>query len=490
MIRCGRIALLLIATIWMSGCFSQYATGEESSSLNSLANGAGSWPTWEQVRRVVLLKDYNTRVVVFGTTLLGCAAGIVGSFTLLRRRALMGDALSHATLPGICIAFLLATKLGYDGKSLTVLLLGATVSGILGMLTILCIRKSTQLKDDAALGAVLSVFFGAGVALLGIVQQVSGGHSAGLEAFIYGKTASMNVADAKTITLAAFGSIGLCLVFFKELKLLCFDEKFAGSRGFPVMLLDILLMLTVVVVTIVGLQAVGLVLMIALLVIPAAAARFWSDEMSNMAWISAGLGMVSGMLGAEFSALFSRLPSGAMIVLICTGFFAISLIFGSKRGLLIRGLRRIRLNRRIDREHLLRAVYENLESGKEKEDAGVSFDELLRKRSWSERRLRGTIRREQSAGLVAFENQFVTLKSPGITEAIRLTRQHRLWELYLITHAEIAPSRVDREADMIEHVLDPDMIAELELLLDRTGQDVPASPHELTDSSVKAGAED
>ncbi|TWT55756.1 Manganese transport system membrane protein MntB [Thalassoglobus neptunius] len=490
MIRFRQIALIFMATTWMAGCVSLDASDEVPSTGNSLANQSISWPTWEQVRRVVLLQDYNTRVVVFGTTLLGCAAGIVGSFTLLRRRALMGDALSHATLPGICIAFLLATKMGYDGKSLSVLLLGATVSGILGMLTILWIRKTTQLKDDAALGAVLSVFFGAGVALLGIVQQVSGGHSAGLEAFIYGKTASMNVADAKTITMAAFGSIGLCLVFFKELKLLCFDEKFAGSRGFPVMFLDILLMMTVVVVTIVGLQAVGLVLMIALLVIPAAAARFWSDEMSNMAWISAGLGMVSGMLGAEFSAVFSRLPSGAMIVLICTAFFAISLIFGSKHGLLIRGLRRVRLNRRIDREHLLRAVYEKLESGQGEVGKGVSFNELMKKRSWSERRLRGSIRREQNAGLVSFEDQYVTLKAPGIAEASRLTRQHRLWELYLITHAEIAPSRVDREADMIEHVLDPDMIAELELLLDRAGQDVPASPHELTDSSVKAGVED
>ncbi len=434
----------------------------------------------------MLLEDYNSRVVILGTSLLGCAAGLVGSFTLLRKRALMGDALSHATLPGICLAFMIAPAFGADGKSLPLLLVGAAVTGLIGVGAILCIRNLTRLKEDAALGIVLSVFFGAGISLLGVIQQMQSGHAAGLEAFIYGKTASMGANDARLIAVAAAAAAVTCVLLFKEFKLLCFDEGFAASRGWPVVALDLALMALVVIVAIVGLQAVGLILMIALLVIPAAAARFWTEDMRRMAWISAGLGAVGGMLGAAMSALFSKLPSGAMIVLVCTFFFLVSLVGGTARGVLVRWLRRRWLNRSVDRQHLLRAIYEILEAhpGPLNQDAGplvVSAHKLSQKRSWSLHRLRQELRRAERANLVVVADDQVHLTRHGLLEATRLTRQHRLWELYLITHADLAPSRVDRDADAIEHVLEPELVARLEALLEPSRPDlgVPASPHEL-----------
>jgi len=189
----------------------------------------------------------------------------------------MGDALSHATLPGIGLAFVIANRMGADGKSLPILLCGATVTGLIGLGVVLILRHSTRLKEDTALGAVLSVFFGGGVALLGVIQQMREGHAAGLESFIYGKTASMGFRDVQLIAVAALGCMAACLLLFKELKLLCFDGQFAGSRGFPAVRLDVVLMGLVVTVCIVGLQAVGLILVIALLIIPAAAARFWTE---------------------------------------------------------------------------------------------------------------------------------------------------------------------------------------------------------------------
>jgi manganese/zinc/iron transport system permease protein len=454
----------------------------EIRSDRSIADRSVDWPAWAQWRRVFLLQDYNTRVVILGASLLGCAAGLVGSFTLLRKRALMGDALSHAALPGICLAFIAATALGGSGKSLPFLLLGATLSGLIGVGAILSIRKLTRLKEDTALGMVLSVFFGAGIALLGVIQQMRQGHAAGLEAFIYGKTASMGAQDALLIAAAAVGCSGACLLLFKEFKLLCFDDAFAGSQGVPVMRLDLALMALVVTICIVGLQAVGLILMIALLVIPAAAARFWTESMAKMALISAGLGALCGMIGAGMSALFAKLPSGAMIVLVCTAFFLISMVFGSARGVLARVVRRWRLNRNVDRQHLLRAMYEILESpaGARGEPGGgrrvVSIRDLLSRRSWSRRRLKREIARARRAGLVEGAEQ-VGLTDRGLKEAARLTRQHRLWELYLITYADIAPSLVDRDADAIEHVLDPEIVAELEALLETAHAEVPASPH-------------
>jgi len=460
-----------------------------SASHRSITDRTIVWPAWEQWQRIALLKDYNSRIVILGTALLGAAAGIVGSFTLLRKRALMGDALSHATLPGIGLAFIIATAAGADGKSLSVLLPGATLTGLIGVGAILLIRNLTRLKEDAALGIVLSVFFGAGVSLLGVIQQMKTGHAAGLEAFVYGKTASMRAGDAMLTGGATSLCVIVCLMLFKELKLLCFDEGFAGSRGLPIVRLDMVLMALVVVVAIVGLQAVGLILMIALLVIPAAAARFWTEEMWKMALIASMLGAAGGMLGAAMSALFSRLPSGAMIVLVCSLFFLASLVFGTARGVLVRWVRRTQLNRRVHRQHVLRAMYEILESSASAAHvdrtgvhAGIPISKLLSMRSWSARRLRHEIRRAERAGFVTgLDNEQVCLTESGFGEAARLTRQHRLWELYLINYADIAPGNVDRDADAIEHVLDPDIVSELEALLHQQQRDarVPASPHEL-----------
>ncbi|MDF1843117.1 MAG: iron chelate uptake ABC transporter family permease subunit [Rubripirellula sp.] len=456
-----------------------------------------SMPSWEQWQRVLLMQDYNTRVVIFGTAMLGCAAGVVGCFTLLRKRALMGDALSHATLPGIALAFITANAMGWQERSLPWLLLGATVSGLVGVAAILAIRRLTHLKEDTALGIVLSVFFGCGIALMGVIQQMQTGHAAGLESFILGKTASMSANDAKLIAAAALIAIVICVLLFKELKLLCFDDGFAGSQGFNVLALDLVLMATVVLISIVGLQAVGLILMIALLIVPAAAARFWTEQMWEMLLIAAVLGLISGIVGAVASALFPRLPSGAMIVLTCAAFFLISMVFGTGSGVLVRTVRRMRLNRKVVRRHLLRAVFEALESepvrttakGERKPKRTVSLDQILPMRSWSKPQLKRAAELAAREELITQVGEKLRFTRRGKLEAERLTREHRLWELYLITHADIAPSRVDREADRIEHVLEPDVVAELEEMLINSRQLVPESPHviEASLSSEKAG---
>jgi len=464
------------------------ARKEDSVSRMRTASSGRRVRILESWQRVIGLQDYNTRVVVVGTSLLGFAAGMIGSFTLLRRRALLGDALSHATLPGIGIAFIFTSWARVSEKSLSVLLIGAACSGVLGMGTILLIRRTTRLKEDAALGIVLSVFFGAGVALLGIVQQMKTGHAAGLEAFIYGKTASLVARDAWLIAIFGLACSAIALLLFKELALLCFDSPFAGSQGFPTLLLDSLLMGLVVVVTIIGLQAVGLVLMVALLVIPAAAARFWAQRMQPMTWVAALLGAGSCWLGAATSALLPRLPSGAMIVLASTGFFVISLLAGPERGLIARWRRRRAVEQRIDRQHLLRALYELCESRSPEITAEhavgvpIAFTDLLAMRSWTAKRLRQQIERAARQELVvARGDRGIALTSAGFLEASHLVHNHRLWEQYLITHADVAPGKVDRDADHIEHVLAPELIAQLEELLEqRKRSAVARSPHPIS----------
>ncbi|TWT44600.1 Manganese transport system membrane protein MntB [Phycisphaerae bacterium RAS1] len=449
----------------------------------SITDNTIRWPSAAEWLNVLTLADYNTRVVVIGVTLLGMACGLVGSFMLLRKRALLGDALSHATLPGIAAAFLIASALGLSGKSLAVLLTGATISGSLGVLCVLAVVHLTRIKEDAAMGIVLSVFFGLGVTLTGVIQSMGTGHAAGLKSFIYGKTASMLWGDALLIGATAAAAAAVLLAFYKEFKLLCFDADFAAALGRPVLALDVLLMTLVVAVTVIGLQAVGLILIIALLIIPPAAARFWTDHLPTMLIASVCIAAASCALGAMLSAVVPRLPSGAVIVAVAGLAFSLSMLAGPARGVLPRLIDQRRLSRKIARQHLLRALYELSEpAGAARETAvGIEFRLLMGARSWSAAGLRRELRRAFRDGLVLPDSasQTFRLTQPGFQAAWRVARNHRLWELFLISHADIAPSHVDRDADQVEHVLDAEMIRLLELQLAAAYPDLqaPHSPH-------------
>lgn len=430
------------------------------------------WPAWGDIINTLCLRDHNTRVVVLGTTLLGMAAGVVGTFAYLRRRALMGDALSHATLPGIAAVFMIM-----GSKQLPWLIAGATISGVLGVLAVVGLRSISRLKEDAAIGIVLSVFFGFGMVLFALVQQMRTGSEAGLQSFIYGKAAAMLTQDAWLIGGAAVLVILLSTLFFKEFRIVCFDEQFAGALGSPVRVIDLLMMALVVLTTVVGLQAVGLILIVALLIIPAAAARFWTDELIVMVLLSALFGAVSGHFGATLSALVPRLPTGAIIVLCAGAVFFVSMLAAPRRGVIAGIARHWSLRRRIERQHVLRALAEVEEL--RGTGARVSFAELLSLRSWSAHQLRRLIRRAMREGMVTGADEGETyLTETGRIEAKRVLRNHRLWEIYLIKYADIAPSHVDRDADEIEHVLSDAVVRDLERTLQQV-EIIPPSPHPL-----------
>ena len=442
-------------------------------------------PELSDIWNVLILRDYNTRLVVICTMLLGCACGLMGGFLLLRKRSLMGDTLSHATLPGVGLSFMLLVALGGDGKSLPILLAGAGITGVIGCAAVLFIREQTRIKDDAAMGIVLSVFFGAGVAILGVIQKMPEGSAAGLESFIYGKTASMVMSDFQILVFITVCVITCSLLLFKEFRLLCFDENFAAVLGWPVKFLDLLLLALITAVTVAGLQAVGLILIIAFLITPAAAARFWTNQLDRMLMLSALIGAASGWIGASLSAFFPRLPAGAVIVLVAALFFVVSMLIGTERGVMIRSLRQSQLEKRMGRQHLLRALYEILEGGRVTEELiirTVPFRQIRGRRTWSDRQLRDYIRRAYNEGLVEAPNKAdsILLTETGLVEAKQVTRNHRLWEMYLIEYADVATSRVDRDADMVEHILGDKMVTRLENKLQAyriAGSLVPQSPH-------------
>lgn len=442
--------------------------------------------SWPEVQRLLGLSDYNTRVVLLGSALLGVVSGVMGSFMMLRRKAMISDVVSHAALPGIVAAFMITAGLPGGGKQLPWLLAGALASGCLGMACVHAIRTRSHIKEDAALGIVLSVFFGLGVVLLGFAQRMKAGSAAGLESFIYGKTASMLAFDAWLMGWSALVVGATCLVLYKEFRLVCFDPEFARTQGWPVQRLDALLTLLVVVVTVIGLQAVGLILMIAMLITPPAAARFWTDRLGVMITLSAVIGGASAVLGASLSAVLPRLPAGAMIVLSCSAFFLAGLLFGTRRGVIPHYVHQVRLARRVDRHHLLRALYEQVEHAIPRELAAtwpaplVNGQSVAAARGWSEARMQGLVRAAAADGEVELDAwPLVRLTEKGLAHARQVVRNHRLWEWYLIQHAEVDSTHVDRDADEIEHVLGARLVRELEETLAGAfpGRRIPESPH-------------
>lgn len=277
---------------------------------------------------------FNTLIVLCSTFILGLSSGYVGSFLLLRRRALLSDALAHGSLPGLCIAFMIGSIYFGNGKNLFYLLLGASISGLLSTFIIQFIVQYTRLREDAALAAVLSVFFGIGITLLSVIQSLGTGQEGGLNHFIYGQTAAMGQNDVITMGIVAIIVLFFCILFHKELGLLCFNQEFSSSIGHNINFLDFILMTQVTLVIMVGLQAVGMLLVIAMLIIPPSAARFWTNKLSIMVVLSSLIGGASGLIGSLASAYFPNLPAGGVIVLVLGVIFILSFLFSPNRGLI------------------------------------------------------------------------------------------------------------------------------------------------------------
>ncbi len=265
---------------------------------------------------------YNSMLVLCGALVLGALCGLVGSFIYLRKNTLISDATSHATLPGIGLGFLLAFLLGWEqGRHLPTLLAGAALTGAMAAFTIGWIQRNTRLNNDVAVGAVLSVFYGAGIVLLSYIQRLENASQAALDSFLLGQIAGMSIGDLYFIFALAAVALACTLVLLKELTLLCFDEEFAHSAGMSVSKVDVALIFLMLGVVCVGLRMVGLILILALLIIPPVTARLWTDRLSMMLVLSSAIGGLCALSGAYLSASIDHLPAGAAIVLCAAAVF-------------------------------------------------------------------------------------------------------------------------------------------------------------------------
>jgi manganese/zinc/iron transport system permease protein len=259
-----------------------------------------------------LFNDPAIRTVAGGAALIGATAGGAGVFAVVRRSSLQGDVVSHAALPGIATAVLLS------GTSPAVMLLGGAVTGWLALMAVSAMTRFTRTTDDAALAIVLSTFFGAGLLLKSIVQRMPvAAESMGLDQFLFGQAAVMRSHDVMAIAIVGFGVLLVVIACWHRIKLVSFDPAYASSLGIRTNGWTMVLTTIIVAAAVVGLQAVGVVLMSALLVAPCIAARSCSDRF--------------GAVGTLLTVSRMNLPTGPVIVLVAAGIVVLAIGFAGIR---------------------------------------------------------------------------------------------------------------------------------------------------------------
>ena len=418
--------------------------------------------------RFFSFSDYSVQVVVMGVIFMGVGCGLMGGFVVTRKLSLFGDTLSHAVLPGVAVGFLWS-----QSKNSISIIIGAMIAGFLGVFLISLLKKTTKVGLDSALGLVLSGFYAVGICLLTRIQKMEFGNQSGIDRYLFGQIAGLSTQDVWAMGISCILIVLITTIFYKELLVTGFDHGFARSIGLPVDLLQYFLWMLLAFSVITSLQVVGVILVSALLIIPAATASIITQKMKSLLLWSALLGMVAGVIGTYLSFLGSRLPTGPLIVLTSTLLFILALFLHPENGLLFKWLRLRGKERKIALENTLKAVYQELEWNNFSKDT-VQLGNLAKRRriSMPEMHLEAIhLVKKDFAFLLPVKDQVLpsentlSLSPTGWSEACRIVRNHRLWELYLTNEVQYAADHVHEDAEKIEHVLGDETVRKIERIL-------------------------
>jgi manganese/zinc/iron transport system permease protein len=413
-------------------------------------------------------QEINIVYVVVGSVLLSASSAIVGTFTFLRKKSLVGDAVAHSVLPGVCIAFFIIGT-----KNPLALIVGAFLSGWLSMICIDFIIKNSKIKEDTAVGLVLSVFFGIGILLLTSIQHSGNEEQAGLDSFLFGKAAALVGEDLVVFASVALVLIMVVFLFFKEFKLISFDESFAKVVGLPVKRLELVLTTLTVLAVVIGIQAVGIVLMAAMLITPPAAARYWTDNLSLMLLFAAFIGAFSGFAGAFISYLAPSMPTGPWIIMVLSLIALISFLIAPRKGIIAKYWQQRNYKIKFTDENVLKLIYQLGE--KDKQFFGNrSTNFIAQHRLFQAKDLKNALYRLYKEGYLTKNNSGWAFTKEGYERGQRIVRLHRLWELYLTEYLRIAPDHVHDDAETMEHIITPEIEKQLEHRLQKPKYD----PHQ------------
>ncbi len=400
--------------------------------------------------------------VLLGVICSTISTAIIGCFCFLQKKTLVGDAIAHALLPGLCLGFLY-TKTQNPFHLIT----GACTTGAIALFLIDYLPTHTKIKKDTATALILSTFFGTGLLLLTHIQQSNNTNQAGLQRFLFGHAATLVLHD-----LLIFAILGLILIitttiFFKEFRLIIFDIKFAHTIGWPVRSLKLLLHTLTILAIVAGIRSIGVILITAILITPAAAARFWTDRLPIMIILAATFASLASIVGTLLSYKISHLPTGPCIVLVTTAIALLSFAFAPKKGIIARKYRKYQYQQKILRENIVKQLYKlGQEDGLYTAPRKIST--LVEKCSIKNKKLVYTLKKLLKQGLVTQKKTDLWSLTPaGKAKGAHILHLHLLWEAYLVHHLNIQLDHVHEEAESIEHLITPELEADLTKLLTR-----------------------
>jgi len=394
--------------------------------------------------------DPSVNTVLLGVCLLSINCSLTGTFVYLKKNAILGDVISHAILPGICIAFLL-----HGQKNMAVLLSGAFITGFIAAWLNNYIPRISVIKADTASALILSVFFGTGTIILTIIQKTGNAAQSGVDSFIMGKAAGITQGDISFLAIVLLITLSLIIMFKRGLIMYCFDEEFGTSAGFPAKFYRFLVSFLTVLSVTAGIQAAGVLLVAGLMIIPVVAANFWSRRINVILILACLFGLVSATGGSLISYTGTGIPTGPWIIIVNAFFAFLSILFGAKGGVLGRLLNEVKLYLKSREENYLKYLY------KLREDKGENIIVKV-----SIRNLRET------GSLLCFFSGYITLNQgeikftpQGFDLAKRVVRRHRLWETYLSEIMHLQPDHLHDNAELMEHFITDEIEEELQKLL-------------------------
>jgi manganese/zinc/iron transport system permease protein len=364
--------------------------------------------------------DYTDAVVAIGAAILGLAAGVLGTFAVLRRRSLVGDAVAHATLPGVCIAFLLT-----GAKDAGSLIAGAAAAGLIAALLVVGLERVPRLRADAAIGVVLSALFSLGIVLLTAIASGSDADQAGLERYLFGQAAGLLERDLVVMAALTGAALLVVVVGHRALRAALFDPAHAASLGLPVRAVDVLVTALLVVAVVVGVRAVGAILMVAMLVVPAVTARQLVGRLWQVLVVAGVVGAAVGVTGALLSER-SGLPTGPVVVLVGVAAAALAVLLAPGRGVAWRAARLRRDRRRAAAEGVLVDLETAIHAG-----PPPTARELELAGGRPRRALARALRDLDRAGLLARDGERLRLTEAGAAAAHVALERRDLWGAWL-----------------------------------------------------------
>ncbi len=421
--------------------------------------------------------DPVLRAPTIGCMLMCLSAAITGVMVFLRKQSLVGEALSHAAYPGVVIGLLLGSFLGDEGElALSMGILGgAFATACIGYWLINCLQRRLKVPADAALCVVLSLFFGAGITLASRVQFTHPSLYKQIQMYLYGQAATMTDLHIALYSLLSIVLITTVVLLYKEIKAVSLDTLYAKSLGIPASMVDGVTMFLTTFALVVGIRSVGVVLMSAMFIAPAAASRQFTNRLSRMFMLAAVFGMASGFLGNYLSVASLSyfpltaaisLPTGPMIVVVAATICILSLLFAPQRGVLLRYIRARQFKLKSVSENILKMLWRSHPDPE-------SLKRILYSQGISRRMGRKLLRQLEQTQLITLDREFASLTPQGFKQAARIVRLHRLWEVYLADYLAVGAEKVHRSAEEMEHIITPEIEEELIKLL----HDPKKDPH-------------